>query len=31
MGLDEERPLTVNVERDPEPALIVAVGAPDDS
>ncbi len=28
IGLEQERPFTVSVERTPEPALIVAIGAP---
>jgi hypothetical protein len=31
IGLERERPFTVSVERTPEPALIVTIGAPDDS
>lgn len=31
MGLEQERPFTVGVERTPEPALIVAIGASGDS
>lgn len=31
IGLEEERPLSISVERTPEPALIVTIGAPDDS
>lgn len=31
LGLEQERPFTVSVERAPEPALIVAIGAPSDS
>ncbi len=30
IGLGQERPFTVSVERTPEPALIVAIGAPGD-
>lgn len=31
IGLGEEHPFTVGIERTPEPALIVAIGAPGDS